>query len=138
MAKDPHVTDTLGSVDLFSRLSKKALEKVARQVKTVQHAAGKDIAVQGQTGVGFHLVASGTAEVLVGGSVVRTLGPGEYFGELSLIDGKPRSASVRAVSDVTTYTLVAWEFAPLLDSEPEVSKALLLAMCERLRSAESR
>ncbi len=137
-ASTSHVNDLLRSVDLFAGLSKKSLDKIGRRVHRVDHAAGKEIAVQGQTGVGFHLVAAGSAEVLVGGDVVRTLGPGDYFGELSLIDGKPRSATVRAATDLTTYALVACDFAPLLDEEPEVTKALLLAMCARLRAAQER
>ena len=73
-----------------------------------------------------------------GQRVVRTLSPGDSFGELSLIDRKPRSATVRTTSDVTSYVLVAWEFTPLLDSEPEVTKALLMEVCARLRAAEAR
>lgn len=129
--------EALAKVDLFAGLSKKSLEKVAQHVRNVQHAQGKEIAVEGQGGIAFHMVQTGSAEVLVGGEVVRTLGPGDYFGELTLIDGKPRSATVRVTSDMTTHTLVAWSFSPLLD-EPEVAKSLLLAMCARLRQAEAR
>src|SRR5688500_12525538 len=138
MATKSNAADALREVDLFRRLSRRSLEKVADRVKTVQHPAGKDLAQQGEGGVAFHLLVSGTADVLVDGRVVRTLGPGDYFGELSLIDGGPRSATVRTTSDVVAHTIVAWQFTPLLDDEPEISKALLLTMCERLRSAESR
>ncbi len=129
--------DALAQVDLFAGLSKRSLEKIAQRMKTVQHEQGKEIAVEGQGGIAFHMVQSGSADVIVGGDVVRTLREGDYFGELSLIDGKPRSATVRATSDMTTHTLVAWDFSPVLD-EPDVAKALLLAMCARLRSAEAR
>lgn len=137
MADNPDVADALRAVDLFAGLGNRSIEKIARCVQRVEHPAGKEISTEGQGGVAFHLIRSGAAEVLVRGSVVRTLGPGDYFGELSLIDRKPRSATVRATSAMSTYTIVAWDFTPLLD-EPEVTKALLLATCERLRSAEAR
>ena len=138
MARTSDPVEALRAVDLFAKLSPRSLEKVARRLKTVEHPAGKDVAVDGHEGAAFHLLRSGTADVIVGQRVVRTLGPGDYFGELSLIDRKPRSATVRTTSDVTSYVLVAWEFTPLLDSEPEVTKALLMVMCARLRAAEAR
>jgi CRP-like cAMP-binding protein len=137
MADRSSVVAALAQVDLFSGLSRRALERIARDVKALDHPIGKDIATTGEDGVAFHLVRSGSAEVLVGDRPVRTLGPGDCFGELALIDGRPRSATVRTTSPTSTYTLVAWTFTPLLD-EPEIAKGLLLAMCERLRAAESR
>ena len=132
------VADALRAVDLFAGLGRKSVDKVVRRVQHVDHAAGKEISTAGKGGIAFHLIRSGTADVVVGGTVVRTLGPGDYFGELSLIDRKPRSATVRTTSPMSTYTIVAWDFTPLLDDEPELTKALLLATCERLRSAEAR
>ena len=138
MARTSDEVEALRAVDLFANLSERSLEKVAKRLKAVEHPAGKDIAVDGSEGAAFHLLRTGTADVVVGGQVVRTLGSGEYFGDLSLIDRKPRSATVRTTSPVTTYALVAWDFTPLLDSEPEITKALLLVMCARLRAAEAR
>lgn len=138
MKDNAEVAEALRSVDLFAGLSKKSIDKVARRVQTVEHAADKELATEGKEGIAFQLLRSGTAEVLVGGNVVRTLGVGDYFGDLSLIDRKPRSATVRTTSEVTAYAIVAWDFTPLLDEEPELTKALLLAMCDRLRSAEAR
>ena len=138
MAADSETVDALSKVDLFAGLSPRSLKKVAAQTKTHSHVAGKELAHAGEDGVAFHLLRSGSAEVVVGDTVVRTLGPGDYFGDLALIDGKPRSATVRTTAETTTTTLLAWDFAPLLDHEPELTKALLLAMCARLRSAEAR
>ena len=137
MADNTDVADALRAVDLFAGLGNKSIEKIVRRVQKVEHAAGREISTEGKGGIAFHLIRSGTADVLVGGTVVRTLGPGDYFGELSLIDRKPRSATVRTTSAMSTYTIVAWDFTPLLD-EPEMTKALLLATCERLRAAEAR
>lgn len=140
MAADP-TTDTvtaLRGVDLFAGLSDKALRKLAAKTRAVEHEAGKDVVAEGREGTGFHLVRAGSAEVVVHGRVARTLGPGDYFGEISLIDGRPRSATVRATGPLSTLSLVSWDFAPLLQEAPEITHALLLAMCARLRDAEGR
>jgi CRP/FNR family cyclic AMP-dependent transcriptional regulator len=136
MATDPSAVDALAATDLFGSLSKRSMAKVAARAKVVQHAAGKELTTEGDGGVAFHLITEGTASVSVRGTGRRTLGPGEYFGEIALIDGKPRSATVTAQTPLTTLSLVAWEFAPLLDEEPDVTKGLLLVLCGRLRSAE--
>lgn len=136
MAADPNVVAALKRTDLFATLSKRALERVASQVNVVHHAAGKEITEEGGGGVGFHLITEGTASVSVRGESKASLGPGQYFGEISLIDGKPRSATVAAETPLTTLSLVTWVFNPILDEEPEVSKAILKVMCARLRAAE--
>lgn len=138
MAADPAVLQQLRAVPLFAQLSERALKQLAAAVAPVEHEQGKELAVEGRDGVGFHLITAGTVEVLVGGTAVRTLTAGDSFGEISLIDGKARSATVRCTTPVTTLALSAWNFRPLLDREPEVAKGLLLALCDRLRSAEAR
>ncbi|MEJ7708073.1 MAG: cyclic nucleotide-binding domain-containing protein [Nocardioidaceae bacterium] len=136
MAADPSVVEDLSHTDLFSSLSKRALQRVASQAKVVKHAAGKEITEQGGGATGFHLIKSGTASVSVNGAERPDLGPRQYFGEISLIDGQPRSATVTAKTDMTTISLVTWAFKPILDEEPEVAKGLLRAMCARLRAVE--
>jgi CRP/FNR family cyclic AMP-dependent transcriptional regulator len=136
MATDPSAVDALAATDLFGSLSKRALAKIAASAKVVHHAAGKELTTEGDGAIAFHLITEGTASVSVRGSGRRTLGPGEYFGEIALIDGKPRSATVTTQTPLTTLALVSWQFAPLLDEEPDVTKALLLALCQRLRSSE--
>jgi CRP/FNR family cyclic AMP-dependent transcriptional regulator len=136
MATDPSVTGALAATDLFGSLSKRALARIAASVRVVQHPAAKDLTTEGDGGLGFHLITEGTASVSVRGTGRRPLGPGDYFGEISLIDGKPRSATIIAETPMTTLSLASWEFAPLLDEEPEVTKALLLLLCQRLRASE--
>jgi CRP/FNR family transcriptional regulator, cyclic AMP receptor protein len=136
-AADPDVVDMLRSTDLFSSLSRRTLNKVAAQVQVTSHPAGKQITEQGGGGVGFHLITAGRATVTVGGQERATLGPGDYFGEIALIDGKPRSASVTADEDLSTLFLASWIFKPLLNDEPELAVALLHVMCARLRAAET-
>lgn len=137
MSPDPAIVEALGSTDLFSSLDRRALNKVAQATKVTHHEPGKDLAEQGQDGIAFHLIMEGTATVTVQGRASHQLGKGDYFGDISMIDGKPRSATVTVDTPLTTAALTAWEFRPLLDEEPGVAKALLLAMCGRLRNSES-
>ena len=104
--------------------------------RPVDHAAGKEITEEGGSATGFHLIRTGTASVTVGGQPRAGLGPGQYFGEISLIDGKPRSATVTADGPLQTISLASWSFKPILDEQPGVARALLVVMCERLRRAE--
>ena len=138
MAADQEIVQALGSTDLFSGVSKRALNAIADQARVVRHEAGKEITEEGGGAVGFHLIREGEASVTVAGGSKPSLGPGDYFGEISLIDGKPRSATVRAETPLTTISLASWSFLPILDDQPEVSKALLRALCARLRAAEHR
>jgi CRP-like cAMP-binding protein len=138
MSADQQAVDALRKVDLFASIDDRALGKLAARTRRINHAAGKVVTSEAQDAVGFHLILEGTAEVLVNGAVVGSLRPGDYFGEISLIDGGPRSATIRATEQLTTLALPSWDFAPLLDEEPRLTKSLLLAMCKRVRAAEAR
>ncbi len=137
MAADPDIVQALSTTDLFAGASEKALHAIAAQARVVNHAEGKDITEEGGGAAGFHLIRSGSVSVTVGGNARPDLGPGDYFGEISMIDGKPRSATVHATSPVTTISLASWAFHPILDEHPEVTKELLKVMCARLRAAEA-
>lgn len=137
MAADQEIVQALGNTDLFSGVSKRALNAIAQQARVVKHEAGKEITEEGGGAVGFHLIREGEASVTVHGEAKPALGPGDYFGEISLIDGKPRSATVRAETPLTTVSLASWSFLPILDDQPEVSKQLLKVLCARVRAAES-
>src|SRR5262245_16220084 len=91
----------LASVDLFSHLSKRQLGKLKDRAREVRHSAGQEVAHEGLGALAFHLVLDGTAQVTLHGREVRTLGPGDYFGEISMIDGKPRSATITATDALT-------------------------------------
>lgn len=135
MPTDKEMIDRLRSVYLFEGLSDKDLQAMVGRATEVDHSAGHEIVTEGHGGVGFHLILDGHAQVLLHGQRHGWLGPGDYFGEMSLIDGQPRSATVRADTPVRTLSMTAWDFKPLLD-DPEVTKKLLLGVCKRLRSAE--
>lgn len=129
--------DQLRQVPLFRGLKDHDLKKVLEAGKEVRHEAGKTILETDESGIGFHLVRDGQAEVLVGGAVVRTVGPGTYFGEMSVIDGGPRSATVRATTDLLTFSLPAWTFQDLIDKHPSLAKALLVELCSRIRKIDA-
>ena len=128
--------ERIRSVPLFSGFGDKELQRVAAIVKDVAFPAGKEIAKQGESGVGFHMIVHGEATVSVDGVDHATLGPGSYFGEISLIDGGPRSATVTAKTDLKTVSLTSWDFNALLDQFPELARALLKQLCRRLRDVE--
>jgi CRP/FNR family transcriptional regulator, cyclic AMP receptor protein len=136
MARTTEVMALLRSVPLFEGLSQKELQAIMRSAKQVEYAPDRDIVTEGATGVGFHLILEGRASVLVGGRTRAKLGPGDFFGEMSLIDGGPRSATVRADTGVRTLSLASWEFTPLLDANPSIARKLLVELSRRLRAVE--
>jgi len=126
----------LAGVGLFEGLSKKELSQVSGTGRRVEFPAGTVIVKEGDDGVGFHLILTGKAKVTVKGRTRSTLGPGKFFGELSLIDRGPRTATVTAETDVTTLSLLSWEFLPLVEKTPSIARKLLLEMCRRIREAD--
>ena len=127
--------EALAKVPLFEGMSKRELETIDRASKEVQRSAGTDIVKEGEDGIGFHLILSGTAKVTRGGETLRELGPGDYFGEIALIDGGKRSATVTAISDITLASLSHWEFMPLVRSHPEMASKLLVGLAKIFREA---
>ena len=134
---DTEMLEQLRSVPLFAGLSDRALKDILGRTKVVEHG-GSEIVEEGHGAVGFHLILDGNVTVLQGGEVLRTLGPGDHFGEISLLDGKPRSATIRPDGPVRTLSISAWGFKPLLEKHPDISYQLLLGLCAHLREAESR
>jgi len=138
MAADTATVNALRETDLFSSLSRRSLATVAESAKVLTHPAGMQLVTEGRQGLGFHLIVEGTVSVVVGGKRRGRMGPGQYFGEMSMIDGSPRSATITTETPVTMIYLSSWNFRPILKAEPEIARALLLVMCARLRAAEKR
>jgi len=134
MAKTP--VDMLGAVDLFTVLTKKEIKKIHDTGKEVSFPAGRTIVSEGETGVGFHLILSGKAKVTVNKRLRATLGRGDYFGEMAIIDRGTRSATVTADSDVTTLSIASWDFMPVLSKNFEMCRKILVELSQRLRRAE--
>jgi CRP-like cAMP-binding protein len=130
--------ELLSAVDLFAWMSKRDAKKVVARGREVTHPKGKLVASEGGAGYAFHLILSGQATVSHGSRTIRTLGAGGYFGEISMIDGKPRSATVTIDEDVRALVIDHIVFETLLDDQPEFARRLLKGLCSRLREAEAR
>ena len=130
--------EALRAVPLFKDFSDKDLQRVVAISKEVRHRDGKPIVEEDESAVGFHLILEGTAEASTSGDVVNTMGRGDYFGEMSLIDGRPRSATVTARGEVTTLAIPTWNFNRLLDEHPEMMRALVIVLCDRIRNLSDR
>jgi len=117
--------DLLKRVPLFSDLEGKELEQIASSMKSRTFSAGQEIAVEGESGVGFFVIEDGQARVTVRGDEVRTLGPGDYFGEVALITHGARTATVTADTELKTYGMTFWDFRPLVEDTPGIAWKLL-------------
>jgi len=125
-------TELLAKVDLFRDLDKRELQDVAGAMKEYTFPAGREIVTQGTGGVGFFVIADGTASVTVDGGAVRTLGAGDYFGEVALLADAPRSATVTAESDITCWGITSWAFRPIVEANGSIAWKLLQAMARLL------
>ena len=125
----------LAAVPLFAELSKKDLESLARSAKEVHHQEGAALAREGEAGLGFFLIVDGTATVSVGGRTRAKMGPGDFFGEISLLDNGPRSATVTADSPIHMLGLTQWVFKRLVESNPAIAMKMLKTMASRLRAS---
>ena len=131
-------TQLIRGVPLFAEADEKFLDRLAGEFIERTYAPGETITEEGEAGRTFVVIESGEATVTVHGQEVGKLGPGESFGEMALIDKSARSATVMADSEVHGYQLPVWSFRPLVESHPEMAWALLEALAQRVRVAESR
>jgi CRP-like cAMP-binding protein len=99
---------------------------------------GDAVTEEGKGGVGFFVIADGTAKVTVGGTEVRTLGPGDYFGEIGLIADTDRTATITAEGPLRCYGMTSWDFRPLVESNASIAWKMLQVLAQRLREAQSR
>lgn len=123
----------LHDVPLFQSLGRGELETLARSFRSRTFSAGSQVTTEGQGGVGFFVIESGSATVSVGGAERRKLGPGDYFGELALIDDSPRSATIVADDDLKCWGLTSWEFRPLVETNAQIAWSMLQTLAKRLR-----
>jgi CRP-like cAMP-binding protein len=128
--------DILRDVPLFAQLEEDDLETLARQLHERRFPEGSAVTTEGSTGAGFFVIAEGNAEVMVGDEHRATLGPGDHFGEIALIDDGVRSASIVAATDLLCYGLTPWEFRPFVEEHPQVAWALLETLARRSREAQ--
>ena|SRR6266496_2666618 len=130
--------EVLAQVPLFSMLPKKELAKLARNAADRTFPAGAVLTDEEEVGVSFGVIVGGRAAVSVHGRPARILGPGDYFGEMALIDHSRRSAKITAETELRCLLFVAWVFRPFAMEHPETAWALLEMMVQRVRDAEAR
>ena len=124
----------LKRVPIFSDLDGKELERIATSMKQRTFGAGDTVTSEGQTGVGFFVIEEGQAAVTVGGEERRKLGPGDYFGEVALLNESARTATITAETDLRCYGLTSWEFRPLVETHGSIAWKLLQAMSKTYQS----
>ena len=128
--------EKLAAVPLFSDLSKRTLNRILDNSKETTHVAGQTVVTQGHEGAGFHMILSGRAKVVRGGRKVATLGPGEYFGEMALLDGGRRTATVIAETDLVTLYIAQWGFKALVRDNPQMAWKIVVHLTKRLREEQ--
>jgi CRP/FNR family cyclic AMP-dependent transcriptional regulator len=128
----------LAQVPMFERCTNAQLDLVGRLGEADSYEPGDDIVGEGAVGDGFYVMTNGRARVHRGGADVAELGPGDYFGELSLFDPAPRNASVSAIDTVTCVVLSPDAFRRALDEIPAVRDALLHGMARRIHELDQR
>lgn len=136
MAKQLSTDECLAQVPLFKDLSKKHLQRIASLATRLDLPAGRELTTEGQLGHEFLVVLDGEVDVKVGDKVIATRGPGEFFGEISLLNHQPRTATVVAKTPVVVEVIGQREFATMLDDEPEVRKQVMSAMAQRIAEIE--
>jgi CRP/FNR family transcriptional regulator len=134
----PAPPELLRKVPIFAELPDKDLKRIAGSFRERQFNEGDTIAAEGSGGVGFFVIGEGNVAYSVGGEARGTGGPGDYFGEIALIDDGPRTATVTAATDVTAYGLTSWDFRPLVEENASIAWELLQAMAKRLRQQQAR
>ena len=128
--------ELLKQVPLFTSLPEKQLKSLSSEMTERRFSEGQELTAEGAGGAGFFVIQSGSAKVTVDGVERRTLGAGDYFGEIALIDGGARTATITATSDGVAYGLTKWQFKPLVESNGEIAWPLLETMASRLRELE--
>ncbi|MFL5708455.1 MAG: cyclic nucleotide-binding domain-containing protein [Chloroflexota bacterium] len=125
--------DLLSAARLFDGVDAEGMDRIAEIAVEVEFPAEHVIARQGDIGTGFFVVVEGAVRVVRDGEVVASLGKGEFFGELSVLDGEPRIAQVIADRPTTCLALATWDFEAVLLDEPRVTLAILRGVARRLR-----
>ena len=138
MARGDAKLEHLRSVQLFSAASKKELSLLGKASDEISVEAGHELVKEGSIGHEFFLILDGQAKVKMKGRTVASLGPGQYFGELALLDKGPRNATVVAETPMTLVVLGQREFAAVIDEVPTLAHKMLQRMAARLREADAK
>jgi CRP/FNR family cyclic AMP-dependent transcriptional regulator len=126
--------DALGRCPFFAALSRNELRELAKVTEDMEVEEGKTLTREGAAGSEFFVIVDGDVSVTRDGSEIRTLGPGDFFGEISLLEDRPRTATVTAKTRLRFFVLTRQAFRGLLDRQPELEEKVVRALEERLRS----
>ncbi len=128
--------EALRRVPLFADLDKREIQQIARSFKERRFSEGETVTREGSGGAAFYVIDSGEAKISVGGKDRGMLGPGDYFGEIALIDEGARAATITASSELVCYGLTLWEFRPLVQENAAIGWKLLRALAKMLREVQ--
>ena len=132
------VIDHMRKVPLFQGMSDAALETVADRAAETTFQDGETVTREGDPGDTFYIVVDGRLNVTQGGELIRELGPGDFLGEISLVDGRPRTATVTAVGPVETLVIRRADFLEMVEWDSAVRLGILMALTERIRKSDPR
>jgi CRP-like cAMP-binding protein len=127
-------TELLARVEIFGDLNRRELKSIASSMKSYHYEAGRNVVTRGDESVGFFVIESGTAAVTVEGEKRRSLGPGDSFGEVAVLGGTPRTATVTAETDLDCWGLTAWAFRPIVEKNGKIAWKLLQALARMLNT----
>lgn len=126
-------TQLLAETRLFAGVDAEGLARIADRITELDVPADRVIARQGEIGTGFFIIAAGSVRVVRDGETIAMLDPGDFFGELSVLDGKPRNAQVVSSEPTTCLALATWDFEAVVGEQPSVALAILRELAGRLR-----
>jgi len=132
------MVDSLREVPLFADLPTRDLKRLADSMQELSFAPGREVVAEGKGGVGFFVILDGSARVTQRGEDRGLLTAGDYFGEMALIDGNDRMASVYAEGELRCAAMAPWTFRPFVRDHPDIAWALLTALVKRLRETQAR
>ena len=127
----------LARVPLFMGISEESMERLAAVAGELEFEPGQFVVLQGQVGTGLYVILDGNARVVHGSDEIASLGPGDFFGELSVIDQMPRNASVQAVDRTRCLALASWDLLALLESDPKLALNMIRGLAARIREQGS-
>jgi CRP/FNR family cyclic AMP-dependent transcriptional regulator len=126
-------SDVLKNVPLFAGLDRRELEEIAATMRERKFSSGDTVTEEGTGGAGFFVVESGEADVTVEGEPRGTIRAGDYFGEIALLTGSDRTATIKAKTDMVCWGMTPWDFRPLVESNSTIAWKLLTAMADKLK-----
>jgi CRP-like cAMP-binding protein len=135
---NPSPAAALEQVPLLSELTQRDRQRLASNMKERTFPVGREVVVEGRQGVGFFIIVDGKAAVSIGDRMVHMLGPGDYFGEMALLHGGQRSATVTADTELRCMTITSWSFKAFVQDHPKVAWALLQTLAQRLAETTAR